>query len=50
VAWCRRENVDAGTQTAFSRELADRGYDKKKDGLGHMVWTGIDLYADEADK
>ena len=48
--WCKRENVDAGTQTAFSRELADRGYDKKKDGLGHMVWAGIDLYADEADK
>ncbi len=48
--WCKRENVDAGTQTAFSRELADRGHDKKKDGLGHMVWAGIDLYADEADK
>jgi putative DNA primase/helicase len=48
--WCRRENVDAGTQTAFSHELTDRGYDKKKDGLGRMVWTGIDLYADEADK
>jgi putative DNA primase/helicase len=45
--WCKRENVDAGTQTAFSRELTDRGYDKKKDGNGRMVWTGLDLYNDD---
>ena len=50
VAWCKRENVDPGTQTAFSRQMTDRGYDKKKDGVGRMVWTGIDLYADEEDR
>jgi putative DNA primase/helicase len=48
LKWCQRENVDAGTQTAFSRDLTDRGFDKKKDGLGRMVWAGIGLYADEA--
>jgi putative DNA primase/helicase len=48
--WCKRENVEPGTQTAFSRDMTDRGYDKTKDGLGRMVWTGIDLYADEEDK
>jgi putative DNA primase/helicase len=47
VSWCRRENVDPGTQTMFSRVMVDRGYDKKKDGLGRMVWTGIDLYEEE---
>ncbi len=50
VAWCKRENVEAGTQTAFSRDLGDRGLDKRKDGLGRMVWAGIDLYADEDDR
>lgn len=45
--WAKRENIDAGTQTAFSRDLTDRGYDKRKDGLGRMVWTGITLYGDE---
>jgi putative DNA primase/helicase len=48
--WCRRENVDAGTQTAFSREMTNRGYDKHKDGNGRMVWAGLDLYADEVDE
>ena len=48
--WCRRENVEAGSQTAFSRDLTNRGYEKRKDGVGHMVWAGIDLYADEGDK
>lgn len=46
VGWCNRENVPAGTQTAFSRELQDRGFDPpKKDGRGRMVWHGIGLYA-----
>jgi putative DNA primase/helicase len=49
TSWCKRENVEAGTQTAFSGDLTNRGYEKRKDGLGHMVWTGIDLYANEAD-
>ena len=46
VDWCKRENVDAGTQTAFSRDLSNRGYDKKK-ARGNNVWIGIGLYADE---
>jgi putative DNA primase/helicase len=50
VDWCKRENVDPGTQTAFSREMTDRGHDKEKDGLGHMVWRGIDLYRDGDDE
>jgi putative DNA primase/helicase len=50
VSWCKRENVEAGTQAAFSRAMRDRGHDKTKDGVGRIVWTGIDLYADEADE
>jgi putative DNA primase/helicase len=50
VTWCKRENVEPGTQTAFSRDMTDRGHDKKKDGLGRMVWAGIDLYRTEDDK
>jgi putative DNA primase/helicase len=49
-SWCQRENVDAGSQTAFSRAMTDRGHDKKMDGNGRMVWSGIDLYRDEADE
>jgi putative DNA primase/helicase len=46
VDWCKRENLDAGTQTAFGRELTDRGYDKEHRNVGN-VWLGIGLYADE---
>jgi putative DNA primase/helicase len=49
VDWCRRENLDAGTQTAFSRTLLDRGFDKRHTDVG-KVWQGINLYTDEADK
>jgi putative DNA primase/helicase len=49
VGWCKRENVEPGTQTMFSRMMTDRGYDKKKDGTGRIVWTGIDLYDEETD-
>jgi putative DNA primase/helicase len=46
VSWCKRENVDAGTQTAFSRNLTERGFDKDHT-RGGKVWRGIGLYADE---
>jgi putative DNA primase/helicase len=43
--WCRRENIDAGTQTAFSRNLTERGHAKtKRDGV--MVWRGVRLDED----
>jgi putative DNA primase/helicase len=48
VAWCKRENVDPGTQTAFSRDMTDRGFDKDRT-MNAKVWRGIGLYADEAD-
>jgi putative DNA primase/helicase len=50
VSWCKRENAEPGTQTMFSRAMTDRGHDKTKDGNGRIVWTGIDLYRDEADE
>jgi hypothetical protein len=50
LGWCQRENVEPGTQIAFSRDMTDRGYDKAQDGNGRMCWHGIDLYADEDDK
>jgi hypothetical protein len=43
-----RENVDAGTQTAFSLAMTGRGFDKDKRRVG-VVWLGIGLYADESD-
>jgi putative DNA primase/helicase len=49
-SWCERENVKAGTQTQFSRDMAERGYDKRKDGVGRRVWAGVTLYADEPDE
>jgi putative DNA primase/helicase len=49
VDWCKRENVDAGTQTAFSRELTDRGFDKQRT-RGSKVWHGIGLKTTEADE
>jgi putative DNA primase/helicase len=42
--WCKRENFDAGTQTAFSRELTNRGFEKSRTRAS-KVWHGIDLYA-----
>jgi putative DNA primase/helicase len=49
VDWCKRENLDAGTQTAFSRELTDCGYDKQRTA-GHKVWHGIGLKVTEEDE
>jgi putative DNA primase/helicase len=48
--WCKRENIDAGHQTKFSRDMLDRGYEKTKDGNGRRVWSGIMLYAVEGDE
>jgi putative DNA primase/helicase len=47
AAWCKRENVDAGTHTAFSRDLISRGFDKRHTDVGN-VWQGIGLHTDEA--
>lgn len=49
VQWCKAENHDAGTQTKFSRELVDRGFDKDRTMHG-MVWRGIGLLSGEQDK
>ena len=39
--WCQAENVEAGTQTAFSLELAKK-YQSRKTG-GRVIWRGIGL-------
>lgn len=46
VKWCTAENIDAGTQTAFSIELSDKGFDKGK-SHGSMVWKGIGLKSED---
>jgi putative DNA primase/helicase len=45
--WCRRENVEAGTHTAFSRSLIDKGYGPPKKSDGIMRWHGPALLAEE---
>jgi putative DNA primase/helicase len=45
-AWCKAENEDAGTQTAFSLTLARLGYIKRVTNIG-KVWDGLALAADE---
>jgi putative DNA primase/helicase len=45
--WCARENEEAGTQTAFSNALTNRGLDKTKDGRGRMRWRSIRLAAED---
>jgi putative DNA primase/helicase len=47
--WCRAENAEAGTQTAFSTELARRGYAMRHTRIGN-VWDGIALQGDEEDR
>lgn len=44
--WCAAEGEDAGTQTAFSVALVNRGLDKKKTSVG-KIWQGIGLTGDE---
>lgn len=49
--WCRNENHEPGTQTAFSRTLQDRGFDPpKKNGYGRMIWRGIGLNGGDSDE
>jgi putative DNA primase/helicase len=43
VQWCARENVEAGTHTAFTRDLVDRGFDPPKKSHGVMRWQGLTL-------
>jgi putative DNA primase/helicase len=43
--WCADVSVECCTQTAFSNELVNRGYDKKRTSIG-AVWTGLGLYAE----
>ena len=40
--WCKAENEEAGTQTAFSLALAKLGYAKRATEVG-KVWDGIGL-------
>ena len=42
VKWCAEEGEDPGTQTAFSRELINRGFDKRATKIG-KVWDGLGL-------
>ena len=41
--WCADESEECGTQTAFSNELTNRGYDKRRTDTGAW-WKGIGLY------
>lgn len=49
VDWCRKENIDAGSQTKFSRDLTERGFSKKRGTGGSIIWHGIGLLSDETD-
>lgn len=40
--WCADEGEDAGTQTAFSLALTNRGYDKEARASGNF-WVGLGL-------
>ena len=40
--WCANENEEFGTQTAFSNELTNRGYDKHRTETGAW-WKGLGL-------
>lgn len=46
VKWCAAEHIDAGTQTAFSNKVSEKGFDKAK-SHGSMVWKGLGLLAEE---
>lgn len=50
IAWCKKENVEPGTQKGFTRQMLDRGYDKKRGTGGAVIWQGIGLYTDETDE
>lgn len=40
--WCGSEGEEAGTQTAFSTMLTNRGFDKRR-GAGGYIWRGLGL-------
>ena len=42
--WCRAENEEPGTQTAFSLTLTRHGYAKNRTAVG-VIWEGIGLAA-----
>jgi putative DNA primase/helicase len=44
--WCAGEGEEPGTQTAFSTDLVNRGFDKQKTNIG-MVWRGLGLAGDD---
>ena len=45
--WCATDGEEAGTQTAFSNALTNRGFDKAKDGRGRIRWSGLGLAAED---
>jgi len=47
--WAGAEGVDQGTQTAFSRELGDRGYQIEK-SHGQMVVRGLALKTEQEER
>lgn len=47
--WAKAEGIEAGSQTAFSRQLTERGYDKDHTMHG-KIWRGIGLLTEEQDK
>jgi putative DNA primase/helicase len=46
--WCANEGEDAGTQTKFSTNLVNRGFDKRPTNIG-KVWKGLGLAASDED-
>lgn len=44
--WCSGEGIEPLTQTAFSTELSNRGFDKVRTNVGAM-WKGVGLAADD---
>jgi putative DNA primase/helicase len=44
--WCSQEGEQPGTQKAFTTELQNRGYDKRKTEAGAM-WQGLGLATDD---
>jgi putative DNA primase/helicase len=47
-AWCRGQGTEPGTQTAFSKDLTNRGYDKQATNAGKF-WVGLSLAAEDKD-
>ena len=43
LAWCKKENEAAITQTAFGRRMGEYGYASDKGSKGARVWRGLRL-------